>query len=115
MKKEEKSKTLSPAKFYYLWNYLEWGGAQVLFFGLMKEAKKYGEVSALMPTGSHQQLLKFLDNLEVPYKFFDAHADTKPAPTLKRKIQRHWNKLKSEFVLITYLKKFNFKDSIIHT
>ena len=115
MKIEENKTNFAPDKFYYLWNYLEWGGAQVLFFGLMKEAKKYGNVLAIMPAGSNPQLLKFLDNLEVPYKFFDAHTDTKSAPTLKRKLEKHWSKLRCEFILLKYLEKFDFKNSIIHT
>lgn len=103
-----------PQRFYYIWNYLEWGGAQTYLFGLMKEAQKMGEVLAIMPVGSHSQLLKFLDDLEVPYKFFASHTDAKPAPTIKRKLQRHWNKLKSEYVLLKFLQKFDFTDSIVH-
>ncbi len=93
---------------------MDWGGAQTYFFGLIKEAKKHGEVLVIMPVGSNSQLLKFLDNLETPYKFLDSHTDSKPAPTLKRKLERHWNKLKSEFELLKYLNKFDFKNGIVH-
>lgn len=93
---------------------MEWGGAQVYFFGLMKKAKEIGEVTAILPVGSNQQLLKFLDNLEIPVKFFDGHTDLQTATTLKRKVQRHWNKLFSEYLLIKYLRKLNFKNSIVH-
>lgn len=67
-----------------------------------------------MPKGSDAQLLKFLDNLQISYEFFDAHADAQPAPTVKRKLQRHWNKIKSEFSLLCYLRKIDFSGSIIH-
>ncbi len=103
-----------PKKLFYIWNYLEWGGAQIYFFGLMEEMKNYSDVIALMPIGSNEQLLKFLDNLQIPYKFFNGHTDTKPAPTLVRKIQRHWNKIYCEFVMLKYLSKFDFRDSVIH-
>ncbi len=114
LKKHKHSKKDVPTKFFYIWNYLEWGGAQTYFFGLMKEARKYGEVLVIMPMGSHSQLLNFLDNLEIPYQFFDAHTDLKPALNLKRKFQRHWNKLKCEYILYRYLTKFDFKNSIVH-
>ncbi len=104
-----------PQNFIYVWHYLEWGGAQVLFFGLMKEAKKKGKVFAVMPKGSNLQLLKFLNNLEVSCEFFDAHADAAPANSIKRKIERHWNKLYCEFVLLKYVSKFDLKNSVIHT
>ncbi|MDQ3061305.1 MAG: glycosyltransferase family 4 protein [Acidobacteriota bacterium] len=106
---------LVPKNFIYLWHYLEWGGAQVLFFGLMKEAKKKGEVFAVMPKGSNVQLLKFLNNLGVSYEFFDAHADVAPADSVKRKIERHWNKLYCEFVLLKYVEKLDLKNSVVHT
>ncbi|MDQ3180679.1 MAG: glycosyltransferase family 4 protein [Acidobacteriota bacterium] len=80
----------------------------------MKEAKKNGEVLVIIPTGSSNQLLKFLDNMEVHYQLFDSKTDSKPAPTIRRKLERHRNKLKRELALIRYLKKFNFKNSIVH-
>jgi glycosyltransferase involved in cell wall biosynthesis len=97
-----------------VWNYLEWGGAQVYFFGLMKKAAEVGEVSAFLPSGSHKQLLEFLKHLKVPCKFFNGHTDLKPASTLTRKIQRHWNKLFSEYILIKFLRKLNFENSVTH-
>jgi glycosyltransferase involved in cell wall biosynthesis len=106
---------LLPKNFIYVWHYLEWGGAQVLFFGLMKEAKKKGKVFAVMPKGSNEQLLKFLKKLEVSSEFFKAHADAAPADSVKRKIERHWNKLYCEFVLLKYVDKFDLKNSVIHT
>jgi len=113
-KQEENAPNVPPIRFFYVWNYLEWGGAQVYFFGLMKKAAESGEVSAFLPAGSNKQLLKFLDNLQVPYKFFDSHTDLKPAVTIGRKFQRHWNKLFSEYVLIKFLRKLNFENSITH-
>lgn len=104
-----------PQTIYYIWHYLEWGGAQVLFFGLMKEAKNYAKVEAIMPTGSSEQLLKFLDNLEVSSRFFNAHTDSNPAPTLRRKIARHWNKIYCEFILLRYLRTLNLENAVIHT
>lgn len=86
-----------------------------MFFGIMKEAKKRGEVLAIMPEGSSPQLLNFLDNIEIDYRFFPAHTDIKPANTLRRKLERHRNKIKSEYALIKYLANFDFEDSIIHT
>jgi len=105
----------SPKRIYYVWNYLEWGGAQIYLLGLMNKMKEFCEVRALMPTGSNLQILKFLDNLQVPYEFFGAPTDANPAPTLKRKLERHWNKLRCEFSLLRYLTKFDLSDSIIHT
>lgn len=103
-----------PDKFYYIWQYLEWGGAQVLFFGLMKEAQKRGDVRAVLPAGSNKQLLRFLDNLKVSYEFFPAYTDVHPAQGFKKKLEKHWNKLYCEYVLMRYLRKIDFGGSVIH-
>ncbi len=108
-------KNNSPKNFYYVWNYVEWGGAQVLFFGLMKEAKKIGNVIAVLPKDSNRQLLNFLDSIQVKYQFVDSQTDGQPAVTLKRKLERHRNKLSSEFVYFRYLSKLGLKNSILHT
>lgn len=112
----EKNQTAKvPENFYFTWHYLEWGGAQVLFFGLMKEAKKRGLVTAIMPEGSNAQLLKFLDNLDVESRFFSEHIDGKPATTLKRKLERHWRKLRCEFSMLRYFSKLDLEKSVVHT
>jgi hypothetical protein len=113
-KKEDNLQRSQTIRFFYVWNYLEWGGAQVYFFGLMKKAAEIGEVSAFLPLGSHKQLLEFLKYLKVPYEFFNGHTDLKPASTVKRKIQRHWNKLYSEYILIKFLRNLNFENSVTH-
>jgi len=113
--KAENSQPNSPYNFFYIWNYLEWGGAQILFFGLMKEAQKIGKVKAIMPEGSNEQLLKFLDNINIPYNFFNAHLNTTPAIGISGKIKRHLNKIFCEFKLLTYLGRYNFEKSVIHT
>lgn len=69
---------------------------------------------AVIPEGSNEQLLRFLNNLDVTYKFVDSHADAKPALKIKRKFKRHWNKLRSEYFYFRYLEKLDLENSIIH-
>ncbi len=105
---------LPPKKVLCVWNYLEWGGAQVYFLALMKEAKKHCEVRAVLPAGSHEQLLKFLKDLDIPFEFVASHTDAKPAAGVRRKLERHFNKLCSEYVYCRYLKKFDLKECAVH-
>jgi glycosyltransferase involved in cell wall biosynthesis len=98
----------------YVWDYVQWGGAQIYFFAVMKEVKKNHEVLVVLPENSDKQLLNFLDNLKVNYKFFDVMGDNRPATTFKRKIQRHLNKVVCEYKTLKYLRKLNLFDSIVH-
>ena len=56
----------------YAWNYREWGGAQIYFMSLMKEAQKRYDVLALLPADSDQKLLQYLKAIEVPVEFLPA-------------------------------------------
>jgi glycosyltransferase involved in cell wall biosynthesis len=103
-----------PKKIFYVWNYIEWGGAQIYFFALMNEAKKHCEVSVILPKNSDKQLLNFLDNLNIKYEFFDAVGDNQPATTFKRKLQRHFNKVVCEYKTLKYLQRLDLSGNILH-
>ncbi len=103
-----------PKKIFYVWNYIEWGGAQIYFFALMNEAKKHCEVLVILPKNSDKQLLNFLDNLNIKYEFFDAVGDNQPAITFKRKLQRHFNKVVCEYKTLKYLQRLDLSGNILH-
>ncbi len=105
---------IKKTQIIYAWSYLEWGGAQIYFLALIKEVKKEFDVRIVLPEKSDEQLLKFIRALDVSVEFITTHSDLKPAPTLKRKIERHLNKIKAEKVLLDYLQKFDLKNSIVH-
>lgn len=98
----------------YIWPYLEWGGAQIYFMGLMKLAQARYAVRALMPVGSSERLLSYLDELNVPCEFFDAHLDMSPASTLASKVRRRWRKAFSEIVIARYLGWSRVRRSLLH-
>jgi glycosyltransferase involved in cell wall biosynthesis len=112
--KSEIAKKTKLKRVIYVWNYIEWGGAQIYFFALMKEVKKHCEILVILPTNSDKQLLTFLDNLNVKYEFFDAVSDNQPATTFQRKIQRHFNKVICEYKTLKYLQTLGLSDSIVH-
>ncbi|MEP6847688.1 MAG: glycosyltransferase family 4 protein [Acidobacteriota bacterium] len=98
----------------YAWNYIEWGGAQIYTLALIREVKKFSNVLVVLPAGSSVELLQFLDEVEVDYEFFTPKIDLDPATTLRRKIQRHWRKLRSETALVNRLFKIGLQDSAVH-
>lgn len=98
----------------FVWPYLEWGGAQVYFIGIMKLARARYAVSAIMPRGSAESLLGYLKQEDVPSEFFDAHLDAAPAPTLWRKVQRHLRKARTEFFVARHLGWERLNRSALH-
>jgi glycosyltransferase involved in cell wall biosynthesis len=109
-----KLKTELPAEVVYLWPYLEWGGAQIYFLGIIKEVRKRSAVRVIMPKGSDAQLLKFFDNLDVPYEFTELHLDSRPALTLASKLALHWRKFLVESEAVRYLQRFDPRSTVVH-
>ncbi len=101
-------------KIFYVWNYKEWGGAQIYFFGLIREIKDKAEIKIILPANSDEQLLRFIEQLDVEYEFLENRSDISSAETLKRKIERHWRKFRSEFEVLRQLGKNDLHNSIIH-
>ncbi len=98
----------------YAWDYVEWGGAQIYFFALIKEVKKEFDVRIILPKESDEQLLKFIEALDVPYEFAACRSDLRPANSFKRKLERHVNKFRSERAMVDHLKNRDLKNSIVH-
>lgn len=72
---------VSMRRILYVWNYREWGGAQIYFLSLMREAlrgKQWAEgggqcqVSVIVPEDSDARLLGYLDELGVEVEFSEA-------------------------------------------
>ena len=116
LKSENIQKTIEkkPRKVIFAWNYLEWGGAQVYFLGIANRIKDRAEVKMILPKETGAQLVKFCENLQIPIQFLDVKNDLKPAPTLFRKIERHWNKFRAEYKLLKCLNKQDLRESIVH-
>ncbi len=83
----------------YVWPYLNWGGAQIYFMGLMKLARERYAVSALMPAGSADRVLGYMQHLGVPCEFFDAHWDNAPVHNLRDKLRRRLTKAQTDFAI----------------
>jgi glycosyltransferase involved in cell wall biosynthesis len=101
-------------KIYYAWNYFEWGGAQIYFFGLIRRIKDNADICVVLPEGSDEQLLMFIDELGVSRKLYTVDNYEKYAPTLIRKARMHLQKLKAERRMIAALRTLDLKGAIVH-
>ena len=57
---------------YFVWNYLDWGGVQMYFLGLMRSVSEKYQVRVVLPQGSDKKILQYLDQNNIEYEFFDA-------------------------------------------
>jgi len=84
----------------YVWNYREWGGAQIYFMSLMKEARHSYLVTALLPSDSEPKILQYLTSLEIPFEFLPPAPILGDSSGLIDKISRRFTALKSEGQLV---------------
>jgi glycosyltransferase involved in cell wall biosynthesis len=101
-------------EIFYVWPYLEWGGAQIYFAGIIKLARERFSVRAVMPSGSAEKLLGYMRQLGVACEFFDAHLDVSPALSVWRKIRRRWRQARCEFTIARHLSRHRLKNTILH-
>lgn len=98
----------------YAWNYVEWGGAQVYFWALMREANRHASVEVLLPIGSHPRVLATLEQMGIPYEIAFPAMDGRAAPTLGRKIAVHVAKVRSELAMVRALCRRSRGEAVMH-
>ena len=111
--KEIKKNETTPTTIFYVWNYLEWGGVQIYFLGLMRTVAQKYRVRVILPKGSDGKILLYLEENSIEYDFFDGKLDFSKAETVWQRIRRRWNNLQADFSLAGHLAKYNLRDSIV--
>jgi glycosyltransferase involved in cell wall biosynthesis len=103
------------ARVIYAWDYIEWGGAQIHFLALIKEARKAFEVVVLLPKGTDQQFLGFLATEGIRYELFRGNVDLQPRSGVIEKIRRHWVRIKGEYAMLRAIEAIGTEEAIVHT
>jgi glycosyltransferase involved in cell wall biosynthesis len=98
----------------FVWPYLEWGGVQTYFLGLMKRARREYRVSAVCPAGTSATLLGFLDAVGVPCTFSAAHAEMGPVHGARARLSRRWQIWRTQIALVRILVRKDLARSLFH-
>lgn len=98
----------------FVWPYVEWGGSQIYCLAIIKHARSDWDITVILPEDSHSNILKFVSDLGANIKFINAGLDLKPAHGVKRKLQRHWSKIRAEWQSYATLREFDVKESVFH-
>ena len=106
--------TKTRRQLIFIWNYVEWGGAQIYLLAIMKTAKPDYDIVVILPRNSMPDILNYLDRLGIRYEFQDTYLEGGPALTLKSRLRRQWRRIHAEFVSFRYLHRYNLRESILH-
>ena len=99
----------------YVWNYRDWGGAQIYFLSLMKEAKNKYRVTALLPSDSEPKILQYLDSMGITCEFLPPSPTVNFSKGLPAKIMKRWTLMRSEGRVVKQIfKRGNPENQIVH-
>lgn len=99
----------------YAWDYIEWGGAQIYYFALMKEAKKHYPITAVIPENSSERIFDSFKALGVNYELLPLREASTKASGIAEKLRLHKRKLSYENALLKQLsKRHDLSESIVH-
>ena len=98
----------------FVWNYVQWGGAQMYFIAIIKQAKPDWDVVVILPRNSSPDMIGFLKQLNVRYEFLELAIDASAAPSIAQKLSRQWKRIRSELEVNRYLRKFDLRENILH-
>lgn len=101
-------------KLIFFWPYLEWGGAQIYFLAIVKEALPNWNVIVILPRASSAVMIRFIEQAGAQIEFLDFHSDLSEAPTIIRKLQRHVRRVSVEIASYRHLLRHALSESILH-
>ena len=104
----------SPREIVYLWPYLEWGGAQIYFSGIMKLAGQRYTCRAAMPEGSDEKIREYMRRLGVPCDFFPGHMDLSPARSVWHKVRRRLRDARAAISIARHVNRYDLRNAVLH-
>lgn len=98
----------------FAWNYVEWGGVQIYFLGIMRFAKAQGfALKAVMPKNSEQILLDYFRAENFPVSLFNAQINLSPPKNVWDRIGRRCGLIRTQWVLGRHLRKQDLPGKIV--
>ncbi len=98
----------------FVWNYVEWGGAQIYLLAIMKAAKADHDIVVILPRLSMPDIINYLEAHEIRYILRDTFLDNRSATTISGRLRRQWRRIHAEISTFWYLRRYNLSQSILH-
>ena len=96
------------------WSYIEWGGAQIYFLSIIKNAPSNWRFTIVLPKDSKPDIIKFFEPYGVKFDFFDASFGLFEADGIVGKMKRQWRRINSEYSVYQKLSGMNLKNKVLH-
>lgn len=84
----------------FIWTYPNWGGSQMYFLSIIKEARKFDDVLVFVSEDSEDRVFDTLNELKIEYEMLGRQWKYDPTAGFGAKIAAHFGKLRSEHILV---------------
>lgn len=101
-------------KIFYVWNYREWGGAQIHLISIMKNAGEEWDITVLLPAGSGEELIRYLNDVPAKIHFLRRYVDLSDARSVVAKVRRQVSRLLSEAEILRTIHSLGCRRAIVH-
>lgn len=101
-------------RVYLVWDYIEWGGAQIYFLSIIKNAPKNWRFTIVLPANSKPDIINFFAPYGVEFDFLPEQNKVFAAQTIFEKLTRQRRRLASELNIYRHLLKKDLKNSLVH-
>ncbi len=101
-------------KLIFFWPYLVWGGAQIYFLAIIKEAIDEWDITVVFPRASSPEMIRFVDQTGAKIEFLEFYQDLQIANSLSDKLRRQMHRIQIEIESFRFLRRYNLRESILH-
>lgn len=96
------------------WTYTEWGGAQIYFLSIIKNAPSDWHFTVVLPKNSNDDIKKFFELPNVKLEFFESGYGLLEARGIVNKLKRQCRRIYSEYATFQKLDSLDLKNSVLH-
>lgn len=97
-----------------LWNYHNWGGAQIYLLSVIKHAPKNWKFKIVVPKNSPTDILELFKKHGAEIEFQDVSPFNENASTIPQKLGRQWRRVVAEYKTYKYISRQNLTDTVLH-
>lgn len=98
----------------FVWNYPNWGGAQIAFLSIVRNAPPGWHFRILLPREASSEIVGFFESYNVEIAFLNSAYDSRASEGLMAKLRRQWRRVRSEAEIYIYCRRNLSPNSVVH-
>ncbi|HQZ82909.1 MAG TPA: glycosyltransferase [Pyrinomonadaceae bacterium] len=112
--REKAWEAAGPLTVNLIWPYTTWGGAQIYFLSLVRNAPKNWKFRVVVPNGSDPQLMKLFSDAGAKLFYLKNIRNPTPAHGIVERLKRQLRRLRSENETLAFVNKMTSPGEIYH-